>query len=144
MIHPCLCQHAAAADQHPLRSGGTGATRLRWSTEMSTSFSSAKSSLSSLTQLAHPCAAAELVLVVDASATHIGAALQQRCPACNDWEPLRFFSKKLETAQLVYSTFDRELFAVFAGIRHFQNFIEGRSVKIRTDHKPLTYALHRL
>ena len=39
--------------------GGTGATRLRWSPEMSSSFSSAKSSLSSLTQLAHPCAATE-------------------------------------------------------------------------------------
>ena len=78
---------------------GTGATPLRWSPEMSSSFSSAKSSLRSLTQLAHPCAAAELVLVVDASATHVGAALQQRRPACNDWEPLGFFSKKLETAQ---------------------------------------------
>ena len=111
---------------------------------MSTSFSSAKSSLSSLTQLAHPCAAAELVLVVDASATHVGAALQQRRPAFNDWEPLGFFSKKLETAQLVYSAFDRELFTVFAGIHHFGYFIEGRSFEIWTDHKPLTYALHRV
>ena len=127
-----------------LRGGSSGSTRLKWSPEMSASFNSAKSSLSSITQLAHPCAAAKLVLVVDASATHVGAALQQRRPASGHWEPLRFFSKKLETAQLVYSAFDRELFAVFAGIRHFRYFIEGRSFEIWTDHKPLTYALHRV
>ena len=86
-----------------LRGGHAGATRLKWSPEMSTSFSSAKSSLSSFTQLTHPCAATKLVLVVDASATHVGAVLQQRRPSCSDWEPLGFFSKKLETAQLVYT-----------------------------------------
>ena len=71
-----------------LRGGCSGSTRLKWSPEMSASFISAKSSLSSITQLAHPCAAAKLVLVVDASATHVGAALQQRRPASGNWEPL--------------------------------------------------------
>ena len=44
----------------------------------------------------------------------------------------------------MYSAFDRELFAVFAGIRHFRYFIEGRSFEIWTDHKPLTYGLHHV
>ena len=63
-----------------LLSGCAGTTRLKWSPEMSTSFSSAKSSLSNFTQLAHPCATAKLVLVVDASAKHERAAL----PTCSD------------------------------------------------------------
>ena len=37
-----------------------------------------------------------------------------------------------------YSAFDRELFACFAGIRHFRYMLEGRPFTIYTNHKPLT------
>jgi hypothetical protein len=36
---------------------------------------------------------------VDASATHIGAGLHQRCHGSVNWELLGFFPKKLEPAQ---------------------------------------------
>lgn len=39
-----------------------------------------------------------------------------------------------------YSTYDRELLANFASIKHFKHLLEGRQFTIRTDHKPLTYA----
>ena len=55
-----------------------------------------------------------------------------------------FFSAKLEKAQLSYSAFDRELFGVYAAIRHFRHHLEGRLFTIWTDHKPLTFALSRL
>jgi hypothetical protein len=58
--------------------------------------------------------------------------------------PLGFFSNKLETAQQKYSAFDRELFACYAGIRHFRYMLGGRRFAIFTDHKPLTYALARV
>ena len=45
-------------------------------------------------------------------------------------------------AETHYSTFDRELLAVYLSIRHFRHFLEGRSFLVWTDHKPLTYALH--
>ncbi len=61
--------------------------------------------------LAYPTVGAELSVVVDASAMHVGACLQQRLPGRKVWQPLGFFSKKLEAAQQKYSTFDRELFA---------------------------------
>jgi hypothetical protein len=47
-------------------------------------------------------------------------------------------------AQQKYSAFDRELFACFAGIRHFGYMLDGRRFAIFTDHKPLTYALPRV
>ncbi len=50
---------------------------------------------------------------MDASAAHIGACLQQRRPGSPGWEPLGFFSKKLETALVKYSAFDCELLAYF-------------------------------
>jgi hypothetical protein len=86
----------------------------------------AKQSLLPATHLAHPTVGAELSVVVDASATHVGACLQQRLPGKKAWQPLGFFSKKLEAAQQKYSAFDRELFACFAGIRHFRYMLDGR------------------
>jgi hypothetical protein len=79
---------------------------------------------------------------VDASNTHIGAVLQQR--EGQAWRPLAFFSKKLDSTQLKYSAFDRELLAAYLGVRHFRYLLDGRSFHILTDHKPLTQALHRV
>jgi transposase InsO family protein len=86
---------------------------------------------------------AEISLLVDASADHIGAALQQRPHLAAPWRPLGFFSRKLDAAQVKYSAFDRELLACVSGFRHFRHMLEGREFTIYTDHKPLTYALSR-
>ena len=72
----------------------------------------------------------------------MGAALQQR-PHGGDWQPLSFFSRKLTDTETRYSTFNRELLAVVGALRHFQFLLEGRSVHVLTDHKPLVYAFHR-
>jgi hypothetical protein len=87
-------------------------------------------------------AGAELALVTDASATHVGVVVQQRRRG-EAWRPLGFFSAQLSKAEINYSAFDRELLAVVAAIRHFRYILEGRSFVIFTDHKPLVGALHR-
>ena len=51
-------------------------------------------------------------------------------------------SHKLTPAETHYSTFDRELLAVYLETKHFRHFLEGRSFHVLTDHKPLTYALN--
>ncbi len=99
-------------------------------------YAGAKQSLLTATHLAHPTVGAELSVVVDASETHVGACLQQRLPGRKVWQPLGFFSKKLEAAQQKY--------ACYAGIRHFRYMLDGRRFAIFTDHKPLTYALARM
>ncbi len=68
-------------------------------------FKAAKAALQKATKLAYPQQGAELALMVDASADHMGAALQQRTAA--GWQPLGFFSKKLDTTQQRYSAYDR-------------------------------------
>jgi hypothetical protein len=110
---------------------------------MEAAFQAAKSSLASAATLAHPSPSAELGLMVDASSTHVGASLQQRRGG-GTWEPLGFFSRKLNTAQSNYSVFDRELWAVFSGIRFFRFMLEGRKFTVYTDHKPLTSARKRV
>jgi RNase H-like domain found in reverse transcriptase len=78
--------------------------------------------------LAHPHPAARVSLAVDASDKHVGAVLQQWERV--GWRPLAFYSKKLDTAQMKYSAFDRFL-------------LEGRDFTLFTDHKPLTFALRK-
>jgi hypothetical protein len=111
---------------------------------MDAAFAGTKQSLLTATHLAHPTVGAELSVVVDTSATHVGACPRQRLPGRKVWQPLGFFSTKLEATQQKYSAFDRELFACYAGIRHFKYMLDGRRFSIFTLHKPLTYALSRV
>ena len=76
---------------------------------MSEAFTSIKVALMKSVCLAFPLDNEELSLATDASATHVGAILQQREGKTADWRPLGFFSAKLEAAQLSYSAFDWEL-----------------------------------
>jgi hypothetical protein len=97
----------------------------------------AKSALVNTTHLAHPAPAATLALATDASDTHMGAVLQQL--EGRHWRPLAFFSQKFTAPQVKYSTFDRELTAIFAAVRHFRFLLEGRHF-----HKPLVSAFKRV
>ena len=109
---------------------------------MDFAFQAAKKVLSSATLLAHPSPSATISLAVDASATHVGGVLQQHQSGA--WAPLAFFSKKLTDAEARYSTFDRELLAAFATIRHFRFLLEDRQFQLWTDHRPLCSALKRV
>ena len=115
---------------------------LVWSPALDASFLAAKSALAAATPLVHPSVSAPVSLAVDASASHVGAVLQQRVRG--SWRPLAFFSKKLTPAQQRYSAFDRELLATYLSIRHFRFQLEGRRFCVFTDHKPLVSALHRV
>jgi cleavage and polyadenylation specificity factor subunit 1 len=126
-----------------LRGNRAATEPLQWTPAMEEAFQAAKRCLAEATWLAHPHPRARLALHVDASASHVGAALHQREPGGASWRPLGFFSKKLDSAQVKWSTFDRELLACVASIRHFRYILEGRSFTIFTDHKPLVGALAR-
>ena len=67
----------------------------------------------------------------------MGAALQQRLNGV--WTPISFFSRKLHAAETKYSTFDKELLAIYLAVKKFRYFIEGRQVTLFTDHSPLTF-----
>ena len=112
---------------------------LHWSEIHQNSLEKAKSALSSTVPLTHPSLSAEVSLVTDASASHIGAVLQQS-EKTSGW-PLAFFSAKLSATQQWYSAFDRELLGVFLALRNFRFELEGRGFHIITDHLPLVSAL---
>ena len=57
-----------------------------------------------------------------------------------EWQPLSFFSKRLELAESHNRTFDRELLAMCLIVKHFRHLLEGRTLIIYTDRKRLVYA----
>lgn len=114
-------------------------TPIIWNKDLDTAFDKVKNDLAKATLLAHPLQCAPLYLATDASETGIGAVLQQHNK--KTIEPLGFFSKTLTKAQKSYSTYDRELLAIYEAIRHFRDQLEGRNFTILTDHKPLVYAI---
>ena len=89
-------------------------------TERQAAFKAARAALGKATNLAYPRLGADLGLMVDASVDHVGAALQQRTGPAAGWQPLGFFSKKLDQTHQRYSAYDRELLACVLGIRHFR------------------------
>jgi len=79
-----------------------------------------------------------LAIVTDASFTAMGGALQQFVDS--HWQPLGFFSKRLNAAQVKYSAFDHELLAIYETFRYFRSMFEARPFTVFTDHKPLISA----
>ena len=78
--------------------------------------------------------------MVDASDRAIGGVVQQLKD--NAWQPDRVFSRKLLPAETRYSTFGRELLAVYLTIKHFRYMLDGRTFCVFTDHKPLIHVFH--
>ncbi|BHF74979.1 hypothetical protein SprV_0501807100 [Sparganum proliferum] len=104
-----------------------------------TAFERIKNSLADATLPTHPASEAQLSLMVDASTVAVGAVLQKHLASST--RSLAFFSKKLLPAEARYSTFGRELLAIYLAVKHFRYFLEGRDFTVFTDHKPLTFAL---
>ncbi|GFT87571.1 transposon Ty3-I Gag-Pol polyprotein [Trichonephila clavipes] len=114
---------------------------LNWSSEAITAFQRCKQALADAALLAHPSPSAPLALHVDASDYAIGGALHQVVDS--ELQPLAFFSRKLTSSEKSYSTYDRELLAIYSAIRHFRYMLEARDFTVFTDHKPLTYAFRQ-
>ncbi|GFT23775.1 hypothetical protein TNCV_3512221 [Trichonephila clavipes] len=106
--------------------------------EAEQAFNDAKNALADATLLRHPTPGAKLSLWTDASDKAVGGSLMQLCQ--NNWEPVAFLSVKLSKSQQKWSTYDRELLAMYISVKRFRHMLEGRDFIIYTDQKPLMYA----
>ncbi|GFX17261.1 transposon Tf2-11 polyprotein [Trichonephila clavipes] len=84
---------------------------------------------------------APLSIWIDASDFAVGGALAQFHD--NVWQPLAFLSMKLSASQKNWSTYDRELLAIYTMVKRFRHMLEGREFVIYTDQKPLIYAFQQ-
>ncbi|XP_073525656.1 uncharacterized protein [Phyllobates terribilis] len=69
----------------------------------------------------------------DASGIGIGGVLMQ------EGKPIAFFSEKLKGACLNYSTYDKELYALFRVLKTWQHYLWPREFVLQTDHESLKY-----
>ena len=130
--------------QAPLISSLTQAdkqkSRLQWTEQLVEDFNKLKQALADATQLTHWHPSAETSLMVDASDVAVGAVLQQKISG--QWQPHGFFSRKLKPTETRYSTFSRELLAIYLAIKHFRHLLERHHFCVLTDHKPLTFVFN--
>ncbi|GBN30524.1 Transposon Tf2-6 polyprotein [Araneus ventricosus] len=111
---------------------------LQWTEETEKAFTLAKQALVDATLLKYPIPGAQLSLWTDASDLAIGSSLMQL--SGDKWEPIAFLSMKLSKSQRNWSTYDRELYAIYASIKKLRHMLESRNFSIYTDQKPLIFA----
>lgn len=138
---PNASQHQAVLTEYLKGSTKNDRRKIDWTKEAVFAFNTAKDQLSDATTLVFPVPNAPLCLMTDASDFAIGGVVQQLVN--NEWQPLGFFSAKLNSAQKNYGTYDRELLAAYSSIKHFRFFLEGRTFTLFTDQKPLIHAFHQ-
>ena len=115
--------------------------QLEWTPDCQKSFEATKEALAAASMLFHPRKGASLALTTDASNSAVGGVLEQRGP--KGWEPLAFYSSKLEPHQRSWPPYDRELLGAFKSVRHFKHMLEGRPFTLFTDHQSLVPSMRK-
>ena len=109
--------------------------KFNWTEECEVAFETLKRALVNPPLLAYPDFSVEFTLSTDASLTAIGAVLSQAQEGKE--RVVAYFSQMLTTTQQKWSTYDRELWAIIASVRHFRHYLRGQEFTIFTDHQPL-------
>ena len=92
-----------------------------------------KRTVSRETLLAYPNFNETFEIHRDASNQQLGAVISQNN------QPVAFYSRKLNSAQVNYTTTERELLSIVETLKEFRNILLGQKIKVYTDHKNLTY-----
>ena len=114
---------------------------LQWTPECQKAFENSKNALAAATPLHHPIPGAPLSLTTDASKRAIGGTLEQQGP--RGWEPLAYYSAKLQPHQTLWPPYDRELLAAFRTVRHFKHMVEGQTFTLYSDHQSLVPSMSK-
>ncbi|KAN0015042.1 hypothetical protein ACTFIU_001364 [Dictyostelium citrinum] len=85
--------------------------------------------------LAYPTNTDDNVIETDASGYGIGSVLLQ------NGKVVSYYSRSLNSAELNYSTIEKECLAIIESVKYFKFHCNGRHIKIITDHQPLQYLL---
>lgn len=115
-------------------------TKFTWTQECEQAFVYLKNIISKDLGLPFPQFGETFFIHTDVSNYAIGAVLSQEVEG--DLKPLTFASKKLNSAQVNYSTIEKELYAIVWAIKEFRLDILGQKFVIKTDHQPLVWAFN--
>jgi hypothetical protein len=109
-----------------------------WTNVEQAAFDTSKEAMTSSAVLAHPELGKEgWLLDTDASAKALDAVLSQLHLGIE--KVIQFASKVLKAEQQRYCTTKRELLAVTWSLKTFRHYLQGREVRLRTDHISVKY-----
>jgi hypothetical protein len=102
-----------------------------WNQAQQKSFNKLKQMVSTTPVLGYYNPNKQVKLTVDASEKGLGAVLLQ------DDKPIAYASRALTLTQQKYAQIEKELLAIVYGCHKFHQYVYGRTVHVKTDHKPL-------
>ena len=116
---------------------GGGSPVVKWTEECDGAFNALKDQFCSPPVCHLPVAGRKFVLRTDASGTGLGAVLCQEHG--DEIHPVMCASKKLNSAELNYSTIEKECLALVWAVQKFEAYLYGTEFVIQTDHSPLQH-----
>ena len=129
----------------PLEAVKRSSTPIEWTPVLINHWNLLKRAFATAPILTYPDLNKRFVLATDASQTGIGGILYQPTDDENTITPtniVAIVSKQLNSTQLNYPVYKKELWAVIYCLRKFHTFLWGRrNVLVITDHKPLIHIL---
>ena len=105
----------------------------KWTEVGQQAFEKVKKIISKDTLLSFPDFSKPFDIHTDASHTQLGAVVSQNN------KPIAFYSRKLNPAQTIYTTTDRELLSIVETLKELRNILLGQQMMVYTDHQNLTY-----
>ena len=106
-----------------------------WKDEHQQAFETLRDTLTSDAVMSYPDFTQPFIVKTDASLSAIGYVLTQKVGGKE--RVISYGSKKLSQPQRNWSTYDREFFAMIAGIRANAHYLRHAKFSVVTDHRPL-------
>ena len=110
----------------------------QWDLKQQQAFESLKSALSHAPVLMSPNYTKEFTITSDACANGYGGVLSQLDDNGHE-RPIAYYSKRFNRTEENWSTYEQECFALVQCLKKFRHYIEGKPVKLYTDHKALIH-----
>ena len=105
----------------------------KWGSEQEEAFNILKEKLTNAHILTLPNFAKSFEIECDASNVGIWVVLLQ------EGHPIAYFTKKLKGANLNYSTYDKEMYALIRALQTWQHYLLPKEFVIHNDHESLKH-----
>ena len=112
--------------------------RFEWGQLEQKAFEALKTFLISAPTLIMPSPNGHFRVRSDASDVGAGAILEQ-AQRPDDYHAVAYFSRRLNSAEQVYHTHDRELLSIVCALRNWRHYLSGRRFTVITDHETLKH-----
>ena len=115
--------------------------KFEWGEDSNKAFNALKHAFTTAPILSHFDPSHETIVETDASDYAIAAILSQTHPDTGILHPVAFHSRTMNSAELNYEIYDKELLAIVEAFKHWRAYLEGPddTVSVVTDHKNLEY-----